>query len=112
VAHLLGESIEMAETLSRDLDLVHPATSDVVAETQTLALFSVTARTPKRLDQLIVLENIEGFFERLKVVGAHQDERRSPVAGDQDAVMLTLYPVGKFRKVSLDFREWKCIAHG
>jgi hypothetical protein len=58
VAHLLRELVEMAETLSRDLDLVHPATSDVVAETQTLALFSVPSRTPKRLHQLIVFEDV------------------------------------------------------
>jgi hypothetical protein len=43
VAHLLGESIEMAETLSRDLDPVHPATSDVVLETQPLARLTVAA---------------------------------------------------------------------
>jgi len=43
VAYLLRESIEMTETLSRDLDLVHPAASDVILETDPLALFSVSA---------------------------------------------------------------------
>jgi hypothetical protein len=43
VSHLLGKLVEMAETLSGDLDLVHPATSDVVLEAQPLALFGVCA---------------------------------------------------------------------
>ncbi len=43
VAHLLRELVEMAEPLSSDLDLVHPATSDVILETDPLALFSVSA---------------------------------------------------------------------
>jgi hypothetical protein len=43
VAHLLRELDEMTETLSRDLDLVHTATSDVIPETDPLALFSVSA---------------------------------------------------------------------
>jgi len=33
VSHLLRELVEMTETLSRDLDLVHATTSDVVLET-------------------------------------------------------------------------------
>jgi len=111
VAHLLRESVEMAETLSRDLDLVHPATSDVILETNPLALLSVPARTPKRLHKLIVLENIEGFLERLEVVRTQQDERRSSVPGDQNTVVLALHPVGEFGKVGLDFRERNCVAH-
>jgi hypothetical protein len=63
VAHLLRELVEMTETLSRDLDLVHAAASDVVLETQPLALFSIAARTPKRGHELIVFEDIEGFFK-------------------------------------------------
>jgi hypothetical protein len=47
VPYLLRKFVEMAETLSRDLNLVHPATSDVILETDPLALFSVPARTPK-----------------------------------------------------------------
>jgi hypothetical protein len=43
VAHLLGESLETTGTLSRDLDLVHPTTSDVVPETQSVAPLSVAA---------------------------------------------------------------------
>ncbi len=102
----------MTETLGRDLYLVHAAASDVVLETQPLALLSVSAGTTKRLHQLIVLEDVESFLERLEVVGAQEDERRSSVASDQDAVVLAFDPVGKFRKVGLDLREWKCIAHG
>jgi hypothetical protein len=58
MAHLLRELVEMAEPLSRDLNLVHAATSDVALETHTLALLSVPSRTPKRLHQLIVFENV------------------------------------------------------
>ena len=38
LAHLVWESVEMTETLGGDLDLVHAVASDVVAETQPLAL--------------------------------------------------------------------------
>jgi hypothetical protein len=70
VAHLLRESIEMAEALSRDLDLVHPATSNVVFETHTLAFVSVPARMSKRLHQIVVLEDVECFLKGLEVVRA------------------------------------------
>ncbi len=63
VAHLLGELVEMTETLGRDLNLVHAAALDVVLERQPLALFSIAARTPKRDHELIVFEDIEGFFK-------------------------------------------------
>jgi hypothetical protein len=111
VPHLVRELVEMTETLSRDLDLVHRAASDVVLETHTLVALSVGARMPQRLHELIVLENIEGFLERLEVVGAQQDERRSPVAGDQDTIVLAFDAVGKFRKVGLHFRERNCVTH-
>ena len=97
VAHLFRKSVEMPETLSRDLDLVHRATSDVILETDPLALFSVPARTPKRLHQLVVFEDIEGLFKALEVVRAQQHERRSPVPSNQDTVVLAFDPVGKFR---------------
>ena len=101
----------MTETLSRDLDLVHAATSDVVLETQSLAVLSISSRSSKRLHQVVVLEDIQGFFEGLEVVGAQEDERGSSVASDQDAVVLTFDPVGQFREVGLDFRERKRVAH-
>jgi hypothetical protein len=96
VAHLLGESIEMAEILSRDLDLVHPATSDVIPETHPLAVLNIPARTPKRLHQIVVVEDVQGFLEGLEVVGTQEDERGPPVARDQDTVVLTLNPIGEF----------------
>jgi hypothetical protein len=101
----------MTEPLSRDLNLVHPATSDVILETDPLALLSVSARMPERLHELIVLENIEGFLERFKVVGAQKDERGSSIASDQDTVVLAFDPVGQFRQVGLDFGEWKRVTH-
>jgi hypothetical protein len=70
VSHLVRELVEMPETLSRDLDLVHAAASDVVPETHPVALFSVSARTPKRIHELIVLEDVKGFLKGLEVVGA------------------------------------------
>ncbi len=91
----------MAETLSRDLDLVHPATSDVILETDPLALLSVPARTPKRVHQIVVLEDVEGVFEKLEVVQAREDERGSPIASDQDALVLPLNSVGKLRRGGL-----------
>jgi hypothetical protein len=97
VSHLVREFVETAETLSRDLDLVHPATSNVVPETHPIALFSIPARTAKRLHQLIVFQDVEGLFEGLEVIGTQEDERWSSIASDQDAVVLTLDPVGHFR---------------
>jgi hypothetical protein len=97
VPHPVRELVEVAETLSRDLDLVHAATSNVVPETHPLAPFSIPARTAKRYHQLIVFQDVEGLFEGLEVVGTQEDERRSSIAGDQDAVVLTLDPVGQFR---------------
>lgn len=97
VSHLLREPVEMTETLSRDLDFIHSAASDVVLETQPLALLSVSARTPKRLHEPIVSEDVKGLFEGLEIVGAYQDKRGSPIASYQDAVVLTFHPVGQFR---------------
>jgi hypothetical protein len=94
VAHLLREFVEMAETLSRNLDLVHPATSDVILQTHAVTFFSIPARTPKRLHQLVVFEEVERFFKRLEVVGTQEDKRRSPIACDQDAIVLPFDPVG------------------
>ncbi len=37
IPNLVGELVEMAQTLRRDFDLVHGAVSDVVAETKSLA---------------------------------------------------------------------------
>ena len=45
VAHVLRELVEMAETLSRDLDLVHLATSDAIPKTQPIVLRSVGCAT-------------------------------------------------------------------
>jgi len=111
VPHLLRKSVEMLETLSRDLNLVHPVTSDMVPERHTLALLSLAARTPKRLLQIVVFEDIERLLKGLEVVRAQQDERRSSVASDQDTVVLSLHPVGNFRKVGLHFRERNRVAH-
>jgi len=111
VPYLLRKSVEMTETLSRGLNLVHPATSDVVLKTQPLAFLSVLARTPERLHELIVFEDVERFLKGFEVVRAQQDERGSSVAGDQDTVVLAFDPVGKFRKVGLDFRERNCVTH-
>jgi hypothetical protein len=111
VAHLVRKSVEMKEALSRDLDFVHAAASDVVLETQPLALLSVTPRTPKRLHELIILEDVEGLFKGLEVVRTHHDERGTSIAGDQNAVVLEFDSVGQFRQVSLDFGERKCVTH-
>jgi hypothetical protein len=111
MAHLLRKFVEMAETLSRDLDLVHAATSDVILETEPLALFSVPARTPKWLHQIVIFEDVEGFFEGLEVVGTQEDERGATVASDQDTVVLAFHPVGEFGKVGLDFRERNRVTH-
>jgi hypothetical protein len=70
VPHPVRELVEVAETLSRDLDLVHAATSNVVPETHPLAPFSIPARTAKRFHQLNVFQDVEGLFEGLEVVGA------------------------------------------
>ena len=83
----------------------------MVLETQSLAVLSISSRSSKRLPQVVVLEDIQGFFEGLEVVGAQEDERESSVASDQDAVVLTFDPVGQFREVGLDFRERKRVAH-
>ncbi|VAV97164.1 hypothetical protein MNBD_ACTINO02-2972 [hydrothermal vent metagenome] len=97
----------MTEPLGSDLDLVHAATSDVIHETGPLAWLSVPARTPKRLPQTIVSEDVE----RLEIVGAQQAERRSSVASDQDTVVLALDPIRDFGQMGHDFRERKCVAH-
>ena len=74
VPYLLRKFVEMAETLSRDLNLVHPATSDVVLDPQPLALLSLAARMAKRIHQLIAFQGVEGLFKGLKVVGAQDHE--------------------------------------
>jgi hypothetical protein len=96
-SHILRELVEMAETLGCDLDLVHPTTSDVILETDPLALFSVSAWPSKWLHQFIVFEDVQGFFEGFEIVGAQEDKRRSSVASDQDTVVLAFDAVGQFR---------------
>ena len=98
VPYFLRALVEMTKTLSRDLDLVHPAASDVILEPHTLALLSVPARPSKRLHQIVVHEDVQGFFKGLEIVGTQQDERGSPIASDQDAVVLPLNPVGDLRE--------------
>jgi hypothetical protein len=66
----------------------------VILQTHAVTLFSIPARTPKRLHQLIVFEEVERFFKRLEVVGTQEDKRRSPIACDQDAIVLPFDPVG------------------
>lgn len=63
VAHLVRELVEMTKTLGCDLDLVHPPTSNVILETQPLTLLSVSARPSKGLHQIVVSEDVEGFFK-------------------------------------------------
>ena len=43
--HLLGQALEMPETLGGDLDLVHRPASDVVPQAQPLALGRLGTRT-------------------------------------------------------------------
>lgn len=43
VADLVGELVEVAKTLRRDLDLVHRVGSDLIAETNPLALGSLSS---------------------------------------------------------------------
>jgi len=74
-------------------------------------LLGVSARSSERLHQIVVLEDVESLFERLEVVRTQQDERRSSITSDQDTVVLSLHPVGEFKKVGLDFRERKCVTH-
>jgi hypothetical protein len=111
VPYLLREPVEMTETLSRDLDLVHDATSDVVSERQPLALLSVPARPPQRPHELVVFEDVEALFKGLEVVRAQEDERGPSIAGYQNAIVLTLDPVGQLREMGFDFREWKRVTH-
>ncbi len=59
----------MTEALRIDLDLVHSTASGMVPEAHPVTLFSVSARAPKRLHQIVVLEDVQGFFKGLEVVG-------------------------------------------
>jgi hypothetical protein len=47
VPHLGRKSIEVAQTLGRDLNLVHEAASNVVAKPEPLALGCFSPRFPK-----------------------------------------------------------------
>ena len=62
-----------------------------------LSFRGVPSGAAKRLHQLAVFEDVKGFFKGLEIVRAHQDERWSSVASDQDAVVLELYSVGELR---------------
>jgi hypothetical protein len=79
VSHLVREFVETAETLSRDLDFLHPATSNVVPETHPLALFSIPARTAKRLHQFIVFQDVEGLFEDSRSSGLKRTNEGRPL---------------------------------
>jgi hypothetical protein len=72
--HLVGKSDEVAQTLRGDLDLVHEAASDVIAETKPLALGRFSSRPSQRLHQLIVSDDVERFLQGFEIVGAHEDE--------------------------------------
>ena len=83
----------------------------LIAQWDGVAGRGLPARGAQRLDEIVVLEDVEGLLECRKVVGADQDEGGSSVAGDQDAVVFALDPVGNLRQVGLDFGERKRLAH-
>jgi len=62
-------------------------------------------------NHLVVFEDVQGHFKGLEVVGAQENKRGPSVAGDEDAVVLALDPVGLFRCVGLDLSERKCVTH-
>jgi hypothetical protein len=66
-AHLLGKSVEVPEALRRDLDLV--VHLHVIPEAEPLALGSFSPRRPDRLEELAVLQDVDGRLERLEILG-------------------------------------------
>jgi hypothetical protein len=65
-AHLLGKSVEVPEALRRDLDLVGHL--HVIPEAEPLALGSFSPRRPDRLEELAVLQDVDGLLERLEIL--------------------------------------------
>src|SRR2546423_6195057 len=72
VSHLVGQPVQVAKTLRRDVDLVRGRHSGAVAEGQSLSLGGFAPRSSDRCGQVRVPEDVEGLLERLQVVGAYE----------------------------------------
>jgi len=61
--HLLGQAMEMPESLGGDLDLVQRTVSDRVSQAQPLSLSRLGTRPAKRLHELVVAKDVEALLE-------------------------------------------------
>ena len=64
---LVGRSVEVPETLRRDLNLVGHL--HVILEAEPLSLCRLSTRFSDRVEKVPVLEDVDGLLERLQVVG-------------------------------------------
>ena len=68
-------------------------------------------RSAERLNQFAIAHDVQGLLKGFEFVGTHQDERGPAVAGHQDAIVLTLDPVGQLREMRLDLGERERVSH-
>lgn len=60
---LLGESVEMTETLAGDVDLIGRDNSDLVAQPMTFAAGGLMVRSPDGVGELAVAQDVERLFQ-------------------------------------------------
>jgi len=81
----------MPERLRRDLNL--EVQLDVILEAQPLPLRGLAPGLADRLQQLFVLENLDGLFQGLKVLGVDQDNSWTAVASHHETFVFPHHTV-------------------
>jgi len=83
---LLGKTVEVSEAFGGDLDLVGQL--QAVLEGETFPLCGLTSGPAERLEELRILEDLDGLLERLELVRAQQHGGRPSVAREDEPFML------------------------
>jgi len=83
---LLGKMVQVSKAFGGDLDLERQL--PVVLEGETFPVCSFTSGPAERLEELRILEDLDGLLERLELVRAQQHGGRPSVAREDEPFML------------------------
>ena len=104
--------VEIADSLGGDPNLIgHQGSGSGGRQRKQLAARGLGPRPHQGLDEVAVAKNVEGFFKRLEIIGAHEHERRASVAGHQDPLMLALHALSELGEVGLGLGERQRVCH-
>lgn len=112
ITDLFWKLVEVAETFRGDPDLVrHSGAGSGGRQREQFAACGLGARSGEGCDEVRIAQYVQGLLEGLEIVGAHEHERRSSIAGHQDPLVLTLDALGKLGQVGLGLRERQRVFH-